>query len=142
MLALCAFICILVVVFTTVGLTVLDEWEFNNVAYFNYMMMYVLSTNYTVLIALNFAHCPYPSRIDRLSYATSKSGSAIMWCFFQSILISICMMFSKQAMVNQFAKIILLTNLFSMLVSLTLFGSLACLFYPCLNEIEIPQNDD
>lgn len=50
-LAICSYLCIVSVVFTTAGLTVIDGWKFDDSIYLNYMMMYCFSSNYTMVVA-------------------------------------------------------------------------------------------
>lgn len=81
-LALCCFICIVCVVFTTVGITVVDGWKFDHLTYLNYMLMFCFSSNYSLVVGMYFAHCPFPNRNERTKYAITKSSTTLMWCFF------------------------------------------------------------
>lgn len=82
MIAFCSFLCICVILITSVGLTIVDGWIFNEISYMSYILMFSLSSNYTIMISMNFANCPIPSRADRLQYAITQSAPTILWCTF------------------------------------------------------------
>ena len=95
---MCSFFCICVTLVTAVGITIIDGWNFNEVTFMSYILMFALSTNYTLMISLNFAVCPIPSRADRVQYAITQAAPTIVNCFFQTLLILIILLFAKQLM--------------------------------------------